>query len=342
MSDLILPPWLRISAESPRFISSTAASESIFTGAVRTVTRTGDRIAYELSTANASEREAAPHKSLLEALAGEMRGQGNRVWYSPAGYRARGAATWTGELLANADFANGTTSWSTSTANIVLSASDRILRSRRSSVSGDETIRAASFTTINGATYIARVLSFAGRGPMDYRLRLGTTAGGNELAGDSSDVTTAGMRTLVAAATGTTTHFSIVDGTGSRAIGDFMEFGYMSVSRCALVNGASQTSSGLNIDQLPVSTSGLAKKGDLCQIGSQLCKIVGALDSDSSGLGFLRLAYPPRVTPADNAPVMFYQPMARFVAMQNEHGWNGMPGGLANFDGLSIVEDLSQ
>lgn len=340
MSDLIIPPWLRISAEAPRFASSTVAADSIFTGAVRTTTRTGDRMGYELRIDSTSDQEVAPHKAHLEALLGEIRGQGNRVWYSPSGYTMRGSFP-TGERLANSDFASDTTSWSTSSANIVLSASDRILRSRRSSVSGDETIRAASFTTVSGAWYIARVLTFAGRGPMDYRLRLGTTAGGSELAADGSDVTAAGMRTLAAAATGTTTHFSIVDGTGSRAIGDLMEFGYLSVSRCALIAGGSQTGSGLNIDQLPISTSGLAKKGDLCQIGSQLCKIVASLDSDSSGVGFLRLAYPPRVTPADNAPVIFHQPMARFAATQNEHAWSDTPDGVT-FDQLSIVEDLSQ
>jgi hypothetical protein len=40
----------------------------------------------------------------------------------------------------------------------------------------------------------------------------------------------------------------------------------------------------------------------------------------------LHLAYPPRTTPADNAPVIFNTPMGRFVAVSNEGGAEYSPG----------------
>lgn len=339
MADLILPPWARVSSQRLTHSSSTGSNESIFTSAVRTTNRVGDRVRFGLSTRNASERESGPTRALLSSLAGELRGQSNRLYFTDPSYRKRGSFP-TFELLANSEWASGTTSWTTSSANIVLTANDRILRSKRASVSGDETIRAAVATTVSGATYIARAMALAGRGPMDFRLRLGTSAGGTELAADSTDNTAQGLRTLVAAATGTTTHFSIVDGITGRSIGHYMDFAYVSLSRCALVSGASQTGGGIVIDQLPASTNGLARQSDWCQIGNQLCKITAALDSDSSGVGFLQLAYPPRVTPADNAPVIFHQPMGRFAAMSPEHAREDSPGGFSNFE-LEICEDLS-
>lgn len=338
--DFILPPWARISAQRPTHASSTGSNESIFTSAVRTTNRVGDKVRFAIRTESANdEKEDAPTRSLLAALAGALRGQSNRLFFTDPAFRRRGSFP-TGELLANSEWASGLTSWSTSSANIVLTATDRILRSKRASVSADETIRAAAATTVNGATYIARVMVYAGRGPLDFRLRLGTTAGGTELAADGADRTTAGMHTLVATATGTTTHFSIVDGISARSIGHYMDFAYVSLSRCALVAGASQTGSGIVIDQLPVSINGLARQSDWCQIGNQMCRITAALDADSSGAGFLQLAYPPRSTPADNAPVIFHQPMCRFVSMSPEHAWEDSPGGFSSFE-LEICEDLS-
>lgn len=339
MTDFILAPWVRVSAQSPAHVSSTGGNESIFTGAARTTNRVGDRVRFGIRTDKATEKESAPTRSLLSSLAAELRGQSNRLFFTDPAYRRRGSFP-TGELLVNSDWANGVTNWSTSGANIVISATDRRMRSKRASVSADQTIRAAAVTVPAGGTnsYIARVMAYAGHGPMDFRLRLGTTAGGTEIASDSVDNTAQGMRTLVGSTAATTIHFSILDGTTGRSIGHYMDFAYVSLSRCALVAGAAQAGSGIVIDQLPASVDGLARQGDWCQIGNQLCRITSALDSDSAGTGFLQLAYPPRVTPADNAPVIFHEPMGRFVSMSNEHGWDDEFGGKSSFE-LSIIED---
>lgn len=336
--DLFIPPWVRVSGSGYKFISNVAAASSIFTGATRTVDRTGDRVGISISTSGASHRETDPNRAFLETLTAHLRGQSNRLIYCDSSYTPRGSFPAT-ELLTNPTFGDGTTSWSASSANIVLSATDRILRSTRASVSGDETIRAAVATTVSGASYALRVMAFAGLGSMDYRLRLGTSAGGSELASSSSDITSGGMTTLVGTATGTSTHVSIVDGNTGRSIGNFMDFMYVSLSRCALIAGASQTGRTLNIDALPVSTTGLARYGDWVQIGNQLNKVTSSLDSNSSGAGLLQLAYPLRSTPADNSSVIFHQPMGRFISMSNEGGYEVSPGTFTNHQ-FDFVEAL--
>jgi hypothetical protein len=338
LPDLFIPPWLRISGGNLGYQSNTAASESIFTQAVRTLDRTGDKVRTSFRTDNASHRETDPTRAFLESFRARLRGQASRVWFGDPAYVQRGSFP-ASELIANNTFGSGTTGWTTSSANITTAVTDRVLRSTRASVSADETIRAAVATTVSGATYIARVMAFAGRGSMDFRIRLGTTAGGSELAASAADITSGGLATLTAVATGTSTFLSILDGVSGRAIGNYMDFVYVSLTRCALVNGASQTGSSITIDALPVSTSGLARIGDWVQIGNQPCKVVQSLDSDSSGVGLLHLAYPPRTTPADNAPVIFNQPMGRFVAVSNEGGAEYVPGGLSSHD-FEFVEAL--
>lgn len=338
LPDLFIPPWLRISGGSLGYQSNTEASESIFTQAVRTLDRTGDKVRMALRIDNASHREADPHRAFLEALRARMRGQASRVWYGDPAYVQRGSFP-SGELLPNGTFGSGTAGWSTSSANISIAATDRILRSTRVSVSADETIRSAALTTVNGATYIARVMAYAGRGAMDFRIRMGTTAGGSELGVSAADITSGGLASLVVTATGISSFFSVLDGVSGRSIGGYMDFAFCSVSRCALVNGASQVGSAINVDALPASSSGLARAGDWVQIGNQVCKVVQSLDSDASGAGVLHLAYPPRVTPSDNAPVIFNLPMSRFVAVSNEGGAEYAPGGLSSHE-FEFVEAL--
>jgi len=149
---------------------------------------------------------------------------------------------------------------------------------------------------------------------MDYRLQFGTTAGGAELSATAADITSAGMKTLYAVATGTTTHFSILDGNTSRSIGDFQEFLYVSVSRCIMVNGAGQTGNALNVDGLPVSTAGLLLRDDPIEINGELKFCSTSLNSDSSGAGYLQFTPALVRSPEDNDPIVVHMPMAKFLA----------------------------
>lgn len=107
----------------------------------------------------------------------------------------------------------------------------------------------------------------------------------------------------------------------------------------ALASGTTQTGSGLYLKGLPVSTAGLARAGDWCQIGNQLFKITSAFDSDAAGLGFLQVSPNIRTPFADNEPVIFNQPMAKMRLATEEMSWSLHPGGFGTFQ-LTFEESL--
>lgn len=216
------------------------------------------------------------------------------------------------ELVTNNQFAGGTTSWTSSNAEVVLSSADRILRATRSGGINDVTVRAASFTTVSAVVYGARAFVRAGRDNSNMALRLGTTAGGSELVtGSASSGST--LLSVSAAATGTTTHFSIMDDNAGKGNGSFSEIMYTSVGRVPLLNGASQAGSAVVVDALPVSTNGLLLPFDWVSINGELKMVTAALNSDSSGNGYLRFRPALFETPADNTPVYVLDPMGMFL-----------------------------
>lgn len=309
MSTQLIPPWIIPLEESYEYLDEgTLSHRSQFAaGLVQRQSYSEPRIKLMRRHTVRSEE--------MGILASTLKGAkgGYEVVYSRL-HRTRRGSFPTSELLLNPYFANGTTDWTSSNANLVLSVNDRTLRGTRAGVAADYTIRAGSFTTISGAAYVARLIMQAGRGVMDYRLQLGTTAGGSELAATAADITSSGMRTLSAVASGTTTHFSILDGNSGRSIGDFQEFPYVSVSRCILVSGGSQTGNALNVDALPVSTAGLLLKDDPFEINGELKFCSTSLNSDSSGSGYLQF-YPALVrSPSDNDPIIVNIPMGKFLA----------------------------
>ena len=107
----------------------------------------------------------------------------------------------------------------------------------------------------------------------------------------------------------------------------------------ALASGTTQTGSGLYLKGLPVSTAGLARAGDWCQIGNQLFKITSAFDSDAAGLGFLQVSPNIRTPFADNEPVIFNQPMAKMRLATEEMSWSLHPGGFGTLQ-LTFEESL--
>ena len=106
-----------------------------------------------------------------------------------------------------------------------------------------------------------------------------------------------------------------------------------------VVAPANQTGGGLYLKGLPASTQNLAYAGDWCQIGDQLFKLTAALDSDAAGLGYLQISPNVRAPFADNAPVIFNQPMAKMRLADEEMSWTRAPGGFGTFK-LSFEESL--
>lgn len=111
----------------------------------------------------------------------------------------------------------------------------------------------------------------------------------------------------------------------------------------ALASGATQTGSGLYLKGLPVSTQNIRAAGDMVEIMlptySQLVRLTAALDSDAAGLGYLQFENPVRVSPADNAAVIFNQPMMRGILSEGP-SWPTRHGLFSDFD-LDLIEDIA-
>jgi hypothetical protein len=336
MTDYLFPPAARFSNSRWDHAANTAGPRSIFTGAVQTLGRGGDRWQVGVSVANSHDTKLPyAERSALKSLRTVLRGQTNRCFLADTGYKRRGVFP-TFEILSNNTFLDGTTGWSTS-ALFNLSASDRILSAIRVSVpspqvAGTIATNTAAATSIANFPYVARAFVVNGKGThSNYGLAIGSSSGGTQYVNTTG--LTAGMLTTSASPSGTSLYIRVSDQqvTGT-ANDDTLHVLYLSLSRCALVKGASQTGTGLVIDGMPTSTASLLLPGDRVQIGNQLNVVWAPLNSNSSGEGFLQCAVPWRSSPADNAPVIIHNPMGRFVLTENVGGWDDRPGRLSDFE----------
>jgi len=325
MAEFLLPPYIYPSTETVEKIDS---GTSVFmpqfgAGPDQRQQYAEPRIQVKQSFRSLRGEDLANMMAFVE----NCKGRFNTV-RALVGYSNRGSFSST-ELLSNSTFSNGTTGWVSSNANLVLSATERVLRGTRAAVAADYTIQATAITTVASAFYVARVMAEQGRGAMDYRLRLATAAGNADIA-TTADITTGGLQTLTGTASGTSTHFNILDGINGRNIGDYQEFSYTSVMRCARVNGSSQTGNALIIDGLPTSTAGLLLRGDSFEINGELKKLTASLNSDSSGNGYLQFGPALVRTPADNDPVILQKPLCKFLL--SEARWSNRFGVYADLD----------
>lgn len=95
-------------------------------------------------------------------------------------------------------------------------------------------------------------------------------------------------------------------------------------------SGSNQSGSALYVKGLPASTDGLLLETDQFEVitsyGSELKFVTAALNSDSVGMGYLQFEPPLRGVPADNAPIIVYQPMMRALFTGELVGWENEPG----------------
>lgn len=217
------------------------------------------------------------------------------------------------ELATNGTFVNGTTGWtSADPGDVSISVSDRTLRLFRVSAGLSTTVRMAAVTVTNAVYYVARVFVRQGRGALRFTVRLGTSAGGNEIA-ESATTTTQGMVELAGLASGTTMHLSIQDLVTTKNANDYCDIPYVSLARCALVAGGSQTGTAIELDQLPASTNGLLLPQDWVSISGELKQLVAPLNSNGSGQAYMRFKPQMFRSPADNLPVVITDPMGKFL-----------------------------
>lgn len=332
--DLLLPLPVRVTKITTTPISNTALSRSIFTGVSGSLARGGDRFGFDVTVTGASDRESFPMRAALRNIRAGLRGQANRIWLSDPSYKLRGSFP-TGELMTNGNFARGATGWATT--NSALSVADGYARVQNTAATTGNITNSTAMPIISGSAYVARALPYPGlqTTPLGWAFNGGATLG----AGGYFSVIVTAQALFIASftAAGATFFFSLQN--QSTTNGDFVHFLYASASRCALVDGASQVGANLFISSLPANSAGLLLPGDRVQIGTQLNSVVAPLSSDGAGVGYLQCALPWRTSPANNAPVIIDNPMARCILSDSSTGWDDSPGGFADFQ-FKLEESL--
>lgn len=335
MTDYVLPPDLVANEIEWRIMDNTAVYSSPLSGAVKTYSRPGNRWAARLNFRALSDQKRRRLLSLLATL----RGRSNRLWLTEPGYSFVGSLVCP-ELLTNNAAVVVTTGWSSSSAEVALSADSHFgLRLARTAATADAYIYQSALTTVASAPYAVRAVYGAGKGNVRIGAAAGTSQGGTTLL-NGTVRTAAGRYTDTFTASGTSSHVSFYDYYSGRAVGAFQFVSWASVSRCALVAGGSQTGGALNIDGLPTSTAGLARAGDWVEINGELKRLTADLNSDASGAGYIMFEPTLRTAPADNSPVVFRNPMGRFLIADDELGWSTRPGTLSDLT-ISLVEDVA-
>lgn len=99
----------------------------------------------------------------------------------------------------------------------------------------------------------------------------------------------------------------------------------------ALDSGTSQTGSALYIKGLPASTNGLLLLDDPFEINGELKQCTASLNSDAAGLGYLQFAPALVRSPADNDPVVIFQPMGKFI-LGGDPSWQNQQGVYCDLD----------
>jgi hypothetical protein len=334
MTDYILPPDLIANDIEWRILDNAAVYSSPLSGAVRTYSRPGNRWGVRLAFRALSDQK----RRRLLALIAALRGRANRLWLTEPGYVFSGSFP-CAELLTNNAAVVNTTGWTSSDAELVLTADSHLgLRLFRSGVTADRFVSQSAVTTVASADYAFRAVIEKGKGNVRIALNAGTTAGDASLVGGATR-TTAGRYLEVFSASGTSTHISFDDKISGRSANDFQFVSWASVARCARVNGASQTGSTLDIDGLPVSQNGVILAGDWFEINGELKRVIADVNSNAAGQGFLMFEPQLRVSPADNTAIVFRNPMGRFL-LSDETGWQTRPGTLSDLV-IDLVEDIA-
>lgn len=227
MTDYFFPPWARVTSQKVDIVSNTASARSIFTGAVQTIGRSGDRWRWAISAANASDREASNTRRALMALRAQLRGQANRVWFADPSYVQRGSFP-SQELFTNSNFSSGLTGWSDT--NAALSVADRTLRATAESAAAFQIYQSVVLTQY--APHVIR--SFIADGFGTSGLNLGRFIGaGNNGASDYGTSRGLGSLCRVTDNASAENQFPFVmSSSAGFTAGSYVSLPWCSVSRC--------------------------------------------------------------------------------------------------------------
>jgi len=319
MSDVILRPDIAIARATTRLLDSTGVSVNPYTGDTLTSSLGGDRFGctLEFSPSGGGGSSGQLDRALMSATLRRMRGKQRRIWVTDSGHRRRGGFP-TGELLPNGSFVNGTTGWTSASGDVVIYGSDRMLRMERpGAASGSVAVYSAAITVTAGAKYVARAFVTGGYGGVGFRVRLGTTAGGNEIA-ESAVQSTDGMVSVVGTPAGTTCYFSLLDYNPGviRTTGMFQVVHWASLSRCLTVSGGSQSGDTLYVAGVPFAAQDVSLTGDQIEVitdrGSELHEVTTPGQASGTNM-YLQFSPNLRGVPADGAAVILHQPFSRYI-----------------------------
>ena len=230
--ELIWPPSLRITSMERRLIGNAGVSRSPLSGATTTVDRSGDRWAISVTVENMSDRASYAERASAEAFIAAIRNRNARVWIHDPGYAPRGSFS-APELFANADFANGTTGWTTTLAS--LTVRDRGGRLTVSAPGSNPQFYQSGIPVTQYAPHALRAMILAGRGLDSVIVGPATS---DAVGGDSSYSTTRGLVTVPRVMLSATSQSFpvVVATTNGYEPGHYVSVPFTSLARCALVD----------------------------------------------------------------------------------------------------------
>lgn len=319
---LIIPPWIIPREESHEWLdeSSSVFQPEYSPGATQRQSYGGMRLRINRSHRVRGEELAILESTLLAADGKFV------IVYARGLHRPQVGSIAATELITNNTFTS-TTGYTASTAEIVLSAVGRALRVRRTAIGAAANILFNPITVSTSADvrYVFRVFVRPGVGNLALQFRFGTTAGGTETDLTNPDATLPGLYEVVpAVSAGTTMHISIRTNIASTLVGDYFDIPYVSMSRCIMVNGASQSGSTLLVNGGTASSDGLLLPGDFVSLGKygletvtndgcELKMVTEPLTLDSSRAGYLKFKPQMFRSPATATAIQCLEPLGKFL-----------------------------
>ncbi len=230
--ELIWPPSLRITNIERRLIGNAGVSRSPLSGVTTTVDRSGDRWAISVTVENLSDRASYAERANAEAFLAAIRNRNARVWIHDPGYAPRGSFS-APELFANADFANGTTGWTTTLAS--LTVRDRGGRLTVSAPGSNPQVYQSGIPVTQYAPHALRAMILAGRGLDSVSVG---PAISDAVGGDASYPTTRGLVTVPRVMLSATSQSFpvVVATTNGYEPGHYVSVPFVSLTHCALVD----------------------------------------------------------------------------------------------------------
>jgi hypothetical protein len=233
MTDVVWPIDIVPSRVEWRTIDNTGAFQSPLSGAVRTVSRPGNRWGVRMYFENLN----AAKRNRVMGIISSLRGRTNRIWVPDVSTPSRGTMS-APELFTNADFSNGTTGWTPTSATLT-NIGGALRATATTPTSNVQYYQAAVVTTLQA--YALR--SFLRDGPQTSGLSIGRFISNGIDGSDNDYGTSRGLGTKVAVPTAGSDGkyplvFSPVSGFTAGAYVDTL---YTSLARCLLVDNGLNT-----------------------------------------------------------------------------------------------------